>query len=205
MAHRLRLAFAGGLTLVLLVALSAVGGVSYAGEAFVGAARQLEKVVSPSNAQNAVVISGLSAGGDQYRPGFGWGDENHTHTGPPGLQRSGGALAPPLRARPNPRDPRFLRVNTSINVSEQARLVISVTTLGGEKLLLSQRRSTIGSGVDGRATKNIAYVVLVPRNNIPLDLSIPRNLLTPGQTYLIRVTAIDPTGQRSVLTIRFRA
>ena len=199
-----RLAFAGGLTVVMLVALAAVGGVSYAAEAFVGAAEVLEKAVSPSSAREAIVVNRLSAGSDQYRPGYGWGDENHVHTGPPGLQRQGGALAPPLRARPNPADERFLRVRTSINLDEQAQLTVSVQAAGGQELLISQRRSTIGRGVDGPSTKNVQYTVLIPRAGIPIDLSIPRNLLVPGRTYFIVITATDPDGEKRTIRIPFR-
>ncbi len=203
-AGAFRLAFAGGLTVVMLVALAAVGGVSYAADAAAGAARTLEKVFTPSSAQEAIVVNGLSAGSDEYRPGYGWGDKNHTHTGPPGLQRQGGPLAPPLRARPNPSDSRFMTVSTSINLDEQAHLTISVQTGGGQELLLSQRRSTVGRGVSGPATKNIQYTVLVPRAGIPVRLSIPNNLLRPGVTYYILIRAVDPDGDVRTIRIPFR-
>ena len=199
-----RLAFAGGLSVVMLVALAAVGGASYASRSLIGAAQQLERLVSPSSAQQAIVIQGLSAGGDQYRPGFGFGDENHNHTGPPGLQRAGGALAPPLRATPNRADRRFLRVATTINLDEQAHLTFSVQTADGTELLISQRRSTVGGGLSGPQTKNVQYSVLIPRSGIPVQLSIPRNLLIPGRTYFIVIQAMDPQGNKTTLRIPFR-
>ena len=42
-------------------------------------------------------MRGLTAGGDQYRPGYGFGDENHNHTGPPGLSGKGGEKTPPAQ------------------------------------------------------------------------------------------------------------
>jgi hypothetical protein len=199
-----RLAFAGGLTVVMLVGVAAVGGVSYAATAAAGAARTLEKTFAPSNARQPIVVQGLTAGSDQYRPGYGWGDDNHNHEGPPGLDRRGGGRAPALRGRPNPTDPRFIRVATTINLDEQAHLSVSVETAGGKELLLSQRRSKIGRGAAGPATKNIQYSVLIPRNGIPVDLSIPRNLLRPGVTYFIVIKATDPEGNVTTLRIPFR-
>jgi hypothetical protein len=106
--------------------------------------------------------------------------------------------------RPNPNDSRFVRVSTTIGVDEQAHLTISVRTAGGHELLLSQRRSNIGQGVDGPPTKNIQYSVLIPRNRIPVDLSIPRNLLRRGVTYYIVIRAEDPDGNVRTLRIAFR-
>jgi hypothetical protein len=199
-----RLAFAGGLTVVMLVGLATVGGVSYAATAAAGAARTLEKVFTPSSTREPVVVRGLSAGSDQYQPGYGWGDDNHNHEGPPGLSRRGGANAPALRARPNPNDARFVRVSTTISLDEQAQLTISVETAGGRQLLLSQRKSKIGQGAEGPATKNIRYSVLIPRSGIPVDLAIPRNLLRPGVTYFVVIRATDPDGNVTTLRIPFR-
>jgi hypothetical protein len=98
-----------------------------------------------------------------------------------------------------------MRVSTTINVDEQAQLSISVETGGGQRLLLSQRRSTIGRGVDGPATKRIQYSVLVPRDGIPIAISIPKHLLRRGVTYYIVVRAVDPDGNVKTIRIPFRA
>src|SRR3954464_4083196 len=84
--QRRQLAFAGALTAALAVSLSAVGGVSYAATSLTHAAKAAVKLVSPTSHHGSVVVQGLSAGGDQYRPGYGFGDKNHEHTGPPGLK-----------------------------------------------------------------------------------------------------------------------
>ena len=46
-----------------------------------------------------LAVASATSGSDQYRPGNGFGDKNHNHTGPPGQKRAGGAFAPPLTVR----------------------------------------------------------------------------------------------------------
>jgi len=193
-----RLALGGAMTAVMLVALGSVGGISYAANAVEGAVKVVQKAVSPSG---AITVSGISAGGDQYRPGFGFGDKNHTHTGPPGLNRKGGAAAPPLRARRTP-DGKAKLVSFQFQIDEQAALRIHVLDADGKTLQLTQKGSKVGSGISGPQTKTIRYTVLVPRS-IPITLRIPANLLKPGQTYTVRVVATDPNGERSEILIPF--
>ena len=200
-----RLALAGAMTLVLVVALGSVGGISYAANAAGGALNVVRKAVVPQAKKQAIAIQKISAGGDQYRPGFGFGDPNHNHTGPPGLQRAGGEAAPPLRAR-RTADGRARTVTTTVSFDEQAALFISVIDAEGRPLLLTQQSSRggsrIGQGVQGPQTKFIRYTLLVPRA-VPLSLRIPANLLRAGQQYSIRVVAIDPDGNRSTLLVPF--
>ena len=200
-----RLALAGAMTAVMLVGLASVGGVSYAANAAAEALTVAKKAFAVDAGKQAIKVDGLTAGGDQYRPGYGWGDRNHNHTGPPGLQRSGGEAAPPLRAQNAGRLAK--RVLTTINVTEQATLYVSVVDRQGNKLLLTQSSkrggSSVGQGVDGPQTKTLRYQMLVPRA-IPISLRIPANLLKAGQTYRIRVIAIDPNGNRSILFLPFR-
>ena len=205
-AGRPRVVFAGALTAALVVALGSVGGIGYAASAAQQAASTVKRVFVPSSRKAVVVVSGLSAGGDQYRPGFGWGDRNHNHTGPPGLKRKGGAFAPPLLAVPT--DAGIAAVaKTSFSVDEQSHLFITVIDRTGRELLLTQHSkrggSTVGKGVKGPQTKVIQYLVLVPRS-IPISLRVPGNLLAQGQTYRIRIIARDPQGNRSVAYIPFR-
>ena len=203
---RLRTATAGALTASLSLALFGVGGVSYAANALQGATKVVQKAVAPAAKRERAAVVSISAGRDQYRPGYGFGDPNHNHTGPPGLRRSGGAAAPPLRAQPVGSLART--VAASVNLTEQATLFISVVDRAGKPLLLTQRSrrggSIVGTGISGPQTKFIRYQVLVPRA-IPLVLRVPANLLKRGQTYRIRVVAIDPQGNRSTLFVPFRA
>src|SRR5436305_249646 len=91
-------AFVAALTVALLAALAAVGGVSYAATAVTHAAKQAAKLVAPTSKHGVVVVKGLSAGGDQYRPGYGFGDPNHTHSGPPGVTKGKpGEKTPPAQ------------------------------------------------------------------------------------------------------------
>ena len=197
-ARRPQIAFGVALTLVLLAGLAAVGGVSYAANAVTGAARSV--LVT----HTTVVGRSLSSGGDQYRPGFGFGDPNHEHTGPPGVENGKpGEKAPPSQVKPAVDRKAFL-VTAQITVDEQAALYFSVLDPDGNQLLLTQRGSKIGGDVDGPQTKTIHYVMLVPRT-IPLALRVPSNLLQRGQTYTIRVIAVDAQGNKTRSEIPFTA
>ena len=205
---RLRVAFAGALTLVLLVALASVGGMGYAASAATSAVHVVKKAFSPLSKDSAISVRGISAGGDQYRPGFGYGDPNHNHTGPPGLKRAGGSAFAPIVQAKNAKGKAKV-VKFSLNVDEQAHLWISVLDAKGKRVLLTQsskKGSTTFGGrkLHGRQAKTLQYLVLVPRN-IPISLRIPQNLLKPGQTYRIRVIARDPQRHRSVFILPFKA
>jgi len=194
-------AFAGALTVVLVAALAAVGGVSYAANAVTHVAHVAKKIVAPSSTHGAIVVKGLNAGGDQYRPGFGFGDPNHNHSGPPGLTGSAGEKTPPAQTS---RTGRTVKVATTIRVDEQAALYISVLDANGNRLILNQKGSKIGGAVSGVQVKTIHYVVLVPRS-IPIQLQVPKNLLVKGQTYTLHVIAVDSDGNKSSTDIPFVA
>lgn len=205
---RARIAFAGALTTGLLVALASVGGIGYAASSATQAVKVVKRVFVPSVSQRTIVVRGLSAGGDQYRPGYGWGDQNHNHTGPPGLTRSGGAFQPLLTARTVDKGT-AKTVSFKVNLDEQAHLWISVLNPRGKALLLTQKSKRGGtkigkSTLKGKQTKFIQYLALVPRS-IPMSLRIPARLLKDGKTYRIRVVAKDPQGHKRTLIIPFRA
>jgi len=192
-----RVAVAAALTLGMLAALGAVGGLGYAASA---AKSAVSAVFAPEKPASLSDSAKVSAGSDQYRPGYGWGDKNHIHTGPPGLARKG-ALAPILQAR---RTGSGAVVTTGVNVDEQADLFISVIGPGGKSIVLSQRRSKIGQGVSGPNTTSIRYRVLIPRT-IPVQLNIPNGQLQRGVVYRIKIVARDPDGNKTTIYIRFRA
>jgi hypothetical protein len=194
-------AFAAVLSVTLVAALAAVGGVSYAANAVTHVAHVAKKIVAPSSTHGAIVVKGLNAGGDQYRPGFGFGDPNHNHTGPPGLSGKDGEKAPPAQTA---RVGRTVKVATTIRVDEQAALYISVLDANGNRLIVNQKGSKIGGAVSGKQVKTIHYVVLVPRS-IPIQLLVPKNLLVKGQTYKIHVIAVDSDGNKSATDIPFVA
>jgi len=193
-----RLALATGLTAAILAALASVGGFGYAASAVMEATRAVRTLVAKQPASEER-LARVSAGGDQYQPGFGWGDPNHNHTGPPGLTRPG-EFAPPLRTSCTGR---VARISTRVVIDEQADLRVSVLGPNGERLLLLQKGSRIGGPVSGPPTKTIRYRLLIPRL-IRITLAIPCNLLAAGETYRIRINATDPDGQTSTLVIRFR-
>lgn len=199
-----RVAVPVAFTGALAAALAAVGGIGYAASSVEHAAKTVSHVFMRAQAHEPVIVRGLSSGGDQYKPGFGWGDPNHNHSGPPGLKRKGGALAPPLTPKVQGD---YAMVSTSFTIDEQARLWVSIVTgksLKAPKLLISQKHSKIGRGLKGAPAKSINYLELVPRT-IPLKLAIPKNLLQPGKTYYLRIIARDPQHNRKVLYIPFTA
>jgi hypothetical protein len=79
-----------------------------------------------------------------------------------------------------------------------------VLDANGERLILNQNGSKVGSAVKGKQVKTIHYVVLVPRS-IPIQLLVPRNLLKKGATYTIHVIAVDSDGNKSTTDIPFVA
>jgi hypothetical protein len=197
--QRRQLAFAGALTAALAISLAAVGGVSYAANAVQHAVKAATKIVSTHKASAPL---GLTAGGDQYRPGYGFGDPNHNHTGPPGLTKGKpGEKAPPAQSK---QVGKATIVSSSLTVDEQAALYFSVLDANGKPLLLTQQGSKIGGGVTGKQVKSIHFVMLVPRT-IPFSIRIPSNLLVSGQTYNVRVIAVDAQGNKSSTLIPFTA
>jgi hypothetical protein len=202
-AQRRQFAFAGALTAALAISLAAVGGVSYAATAVNGVVKAAQKIVAPTSNRIVFSIKAPNAGGDQYRPGYGFGDPNHNHTGPPGLAKGKpGEKAPPAQAKRV--DSKGILVSTSITVDEQAALYFNVLDSQGTELLLTQKGSAIGNGISGPQAKSIHYVMLVPRT-LSFQLRVPANLLVTGQTYSIRVIAVDSQGNKSTTTIPFTA
>jgi hypothetical protein len=186
-----RVAIAGGLATAMLVAAASVGGFGYAATAAQRVADGVKSVLA-SNGGGAVG-SNLNASGDQYRPGYGWGDPNHTHSGPPGLTRKGGDFAPPLVA--NCSKGATAHVKFSVVLDEQADLTITMFGQKGKKLPFAKP--------DGGKMKKLHYRVLVPRA-LKLNFAVPCSLVDGGQTYLVHLQATDPDGNSSTLDVPFR-
>jgi hypothetical protein len=145
-----------------------------------------------------VIVRVLSSGHDQYKPGYGWGDPNHIHTGPPGLKKKG---AVKTRHKPT-----YAFVITKFSIDEQADVWFSVQTgksRSAKRFLIVQKRSRLAERVKGRSTKSLRYRVLIPRT-IRIKLTIPENLLKHGDWYYIRLRARSPIGAKSQLYIRFK-
>jgi hypothetical protein len=213
-----RVAVPVALTAVMVGALAAVGGVSYAATSVENAVKAVSHVFSPAKAHGTLTIAGATAGGDQYQPGFGFGDQNHNHSGPPGLNQGNGnngngnngngnngngngSFTPPLT-------PKVVgntaTIATSFTIDEQAHLFISIVDKStGAKLLITQTKSKIGTTLKGQQAKNVNYLVLVPRT-IPLKLALPAKLLLAGHSYAIQVIARDPQGNETKLLIPFK-
>ena len=195
-----RIAVPVALTAALVGALAAVGGVGFAATSVTHAVSAVAHVFSPAKVHGSLTVEGATAGGDQYRPGFGFGDPNHNHEGPPGLQKKGGEFAPPLTARVVGKT---ATVSTSFTVDEQAHLFISVLDhKTGKQLVITQDKSKVAKPITGNQAKTVNYLVLVPRT-ISLKLAVPARLLLPGHNYVIRVIALDAQGNKSTLQVPF--
>jgi hypothetical protein len=77
----LRVGLAAAVTGVLLVGLASFGGLGYAASGTSQAVHAVKQLVAPTKANSTIRQNPAS---DQYRPGCGFGDKNHIHTGPPG-------------------------------------------------------------------------------------------------------------------------
>lgn len=190
------LAFTVALTATIVAALMASGGFSYAAEL---AKQAVERATKPSSPRTTYATLALNAGGDQYRPGYGWGDPRHNHTGPPGLKRvrSTRVTAKPVAGG------KAVVVVARVLVDEQASLSISVLNPDGVALLLSQSGSTVGTRLSGPQSKVIRYQLLVPRV-VAFRVRIPANLLTKPGVYVLRIIAVDVTGRRTEFRVGFR-
>jgi hypothetical protein len=202
-----RVTAAAALTAVLAAALAATGGLSYAANSVARAGKVARSVATADRTSG---VRRVTAGGDQYRPGYGFGDPNHNHDGPPGLAtpKAAAEAGPPVGEATLPDASPVARVfGTSVAFDEQAHLYISVVDARGRALLLTQhsRRggSLVGDGLTGPQTKVIQYAVLVPRE-LPIRLRVPANLLAQQRTYRIRIVAVDPDGNKSRLLIPFQ-
>ena len=202
----LRFAVPIALTVAMVSALAAVGGMSYAASGVASAAKTVARVFVPAKRTHPIVVSGLTAGGDQYKGDNEWGSPKHNHEGGPRIKHGKkkakhGVFLPPLTARVFGKTG---RISTSFTIDEQADLTISVIDLRtGKQLLITQDKSKLGNGVKGPQTKNLRYRVLLPRA-IPISLAIPINLLLPGYNYAIRINARDPDGNKSTAAIPFK-
>jgi hypothetical protein len=197
----LRLAPAAAFTAILVVGIAATGGFSYAASGVAQVANSISNVLVAPRQHKPVIVRFLSSGHDQYKPGYGWGDPNHNHTGPPGLHRHGKKN---LSAKDKGK---FGIVLTSFSIDEQAHLYISIMTGKGKhakRLLIVQHYSKVGEGVKGLPTKNLSYLVLIPRT-IGLKIAIPKHLLLHGHRYFIRIKARAYDGRTAVLYIPFKA
>lgn len=190
-----RLALAGTLSAIVLAALASVGGLGYAASQVEEAAKAVKRLVY----DDKVKVPGnvgrpLGAGGDQYQPGFGWGDPNYNHAGPPRLRARNVQVR---SAGPN------LAIRFRLSLSEQADLFVGVVGPGRGRLGLPPNGLQVQKAV-ARRVKTLRYRVLVPRV-LNIRLLVPKQELKKGKTYRIQIRAKDPAGESSRIVLTFRA
>ncbi|TML91281.1 MAG: hypothetical protein E6G08_00605 [Actinobacteria bacterium] len=193
-----RLAFAGVLTAAMVTSLAAFGGLGYAASGVTHVAKSVVQLVSPTKKIAPLAVGSATSGSDQYRPGYGFGDPNHVHTGPPGQNKKGGPFAPPLTPACHGA---VCTLSTTVTIDEQAHEFISVL-IGGKKIPIIQRGSRFGGPLEGVPAKTLNYLVLIPGSRL-LKLNIPRSLVPAAGRGQIRLIARDPDGNKSTLLIPF--
>lgn len=87
-----------------------------------------------------------------------------------------------------------------ITLDTQAHLYASLTAFGGGKLLLPQRGARIGWWLKGPPAKTLQALQLRP-GTLPIRLRIPAAQHRAAGRPTLRLTAIDPYGRRSILTV----
>ena len=77
-----RFALPAAFTATVVGGLAAVGGASYAASSVATAAKTVSHAFTPASTDHLVRAT-WNSGGDQYKPGYCWGDRHHNHPGPP--------------------------------------------------------------------------------------------------------------------------
>jgi hypothetical protein len=185
-----RLAFAGGLTAVMLVAFASVGGLGYAQTAV----EEAVEALSGSGSNGLAVYSGS----DQYRPGYAWGDPDHNHAGGPELA----LLSNKVKVRET-KSGKYTVVSLRVLLDEQADLYLGVRR-SDKRVMLERKGSYLGGALRGPDARRLEYRILIPRA-IRVRVKIETKRLKDNRAYSIRLRATDPSGLSSRLSIRFRA
>jgi Ca2+-binding RTX toxin-like protein len=195
--NRLGVAAALAVTAAVLAAAASAGGLRDASSA-VRRAVDTVKHAADKAASPPKKVSAVTAGSDQYQPGYGFGDPSHNHEGPPGLEKKNDEQAKPVRTANS------VSVATTLTLTEQAVLTFSVVGAGGSSVSIARDGSSIGgTHLSGGPARSVTYTVLVPR---VLDVSLAIVVGTdyePGR-YTIRVSAVDVDGNKSTTTEAFR-
>lgn len=196
--NRLAVPAALAVTAVVLAAAASAGGLRDASSAAQRAVHTIKRAVETGPPPKKV--SAASAGRDQYQPGFGFGDPAQNHEGPPGLARPDKQSAAPKTSRTST----TVSLATTVTLSEQAVLTLSVVDGGGTAMTIAQNSSSIGgTALSGGPTRSIVYTVLVPRV-LEISLAILIGPDYAGGRYTIRVSAVDPDGNKSTSSEAFK-
>ena len=127
-----------------------------------------------------------------------FGDPTRNHPGAPILKRVGkGAVTPrPVTGG--------VVVPLTFFVSKQAATYFGIVDPSGTPILLMRNGSSIrGTKLTGNKTRSIHVVILRP-GTIAIDLR-SAELLKVGQTYKLRIAAVDIDGNKTVSFVPFKA
>jgi hypothetical protein len=127
-----------------------------------------------------------------------FGDPTRNHVGAPKLEEVGTTITP-----------RSVKGATVVPfaffVDEQAATYISIYDAKGDPVVIDRNGTTIrGHRTSGTPVKAMHVVILRP-GTIKTGLRIPAGVLESGETYKIRVTAIDFDGHKTISYVTFTA
>ncbi len=96
---------------------------------------------------------------------------------------------------------RSVTLLTRITLDTQAHLYLSLIGASGQRLLLPQKGARIGWWLQGKPSKTLQALQLVP-GALPLRLRIPATQMRGAAPLRLRIVAIDPYGRRSTLVLK---
>jgi len=126
-----------------------------------------------------------------------WGDPTYTSANGPALR-----AAVPLEVLPHRADHSILLL-TRISLRSQAQISASVTSLGGRPVAILGTGSRLGPRLQPGRGYRVAHAYRPRPGTVIVRLRLNARGWRPG-SYRLRVTAVDPWGRRSGLTLRFR-
>jgi len=127
-----------------------------------------------------------------------FGDPTRNHVGAPKLEEVGTTITPKSVKGATV-------VPFAFFVDEQAATYISIYDAKGNPVVIDRNGTTIrGHRTSGTPVKAMHVVILRP-GTIKTGLRIPAGVLESGETYKIRVTAIDFDGHKTISYVTFTA
>jgi hypothetical protein len=128
-----------------------------------------------------------------------FGDPTRNHTGAPVLKQISTTIAPKPAASGTDLVP------FAFSVDEQASTYISIFNSKNNAITIERNGSVVrGARYTGNPSTSLHFLVLRP-GTINTDLRVPTTQLKTGQTYKIRVTAVDFDGQKVAQYVTFKA
>ena len=118
-----------------------------------------------------------------------FGDPTRNHVGAPTLKQVGSTITPQTTANST-------KVPFSFWVDEQAAVYISIYDSQGNPVWIKTTGTTVRDHPYSGKTVHAFHTVILRPGLIKTMLNVPAGTLKPGQTYKIRITAVDFDGHK---------